>query len=321
MRNKIWDKYVLAWISEEEKREMDDLIFKYEFKKSEISNKKSEIFSDKNLSDEEKKENFLEYKKNLSEELKNISKNIEKISDKIWWLTKNILKNSSFEDEMIWSWKDSLVYDSWDWYVYKESVISREVNEKSLEYLQKKYKILNTYLWDIIPKSYSVFWESVDDLWDWKRDFNWINIIRDKVITIQKKINWKDLSEVSFEEKMTNEKLKNELEKAHSKYTLLRMYLWKIRRKMDIAEWWVDLKMDLWAISDIDTLYLNNPQFVSEKVKSPNIMWDEIKEKIYFIDFDEWFWTWDMEKVYDQMMSKKSIDQWKNILESFDLED
>jgi len=40
-------------------------------------------------------------------------------------------------------------------------------------------------------------------------------------------------------------------------------------------------------LSDIDTLYLNNPQFVSEKVKSPNIMWDEKKKKIKLIDFDE----------------------------------
>lgn len=318
MREKIWEKYVLDWISEWEKAEINNLISVYSDKKNEISSKKKEIFSNKSLSDVEKKEKFSEYKKNLSEELKNISEKINNISEKISWLTKNILSKTSFEDEMIWSWKDSLVYDRWDWYVYKESVSSREVNEKSLEYVQKKYEILRLYLWDIIPKSYSVFWESVVDLWEWKRDLDWVKWITDKLITIQKKVEWRNLQEIPFEEKITNEKLKEELEYAHWRYTLLRMFLNKIRKKLWVREWWVDLKMDLWDLSEIDTLYLNNPQFVSEKVKSPNVMWDEKNEKIKLIDFDEWFWTEDMEKVYLEMKKPGVLNKWNLILESFE---
>ena len=317
MRKKVWEKYILDWISEWEKDEINYLISFYSDKKNEISLRKKEIFSDKNLSDSEKKEKFSEYKKNLSEELKNISEKIKNISEKISWLTKNILKWTSFDNEIIWSWKDSLVYDRWDWYVYKESVSSREVNEKSLEYVQKKYEILRLYLWDIIPKSYSVFWESVIDLWEWKRDLDWVKWITDKLITIQKKVKWRNLQEMSFEEKITNEELKENLEYVHWKYTLLRMFLNRIRKKIWVREGWVDLKMDLWDLSDIDTLYLNNPQFVSEKVKSPNIMWDEKKKKIKLIDFDEWFWTDDMENVYLEMKKSENIKKWNAILENF----
>ena len=211
MRKKVWEKYILDWISEWEKDEINYLISFYSDKKNEISLKKKEIFSDKNLSDSEKKEKFSEYKKNLSEELKNISEKIKNISEKISWLTKNILKWTSFDNEIIWSWKDSLVYDRWDWYVYKESVSSREVNEKSLEYVQKKYEILRLYLWDIIPKSYSVFWESVIDLWEWKRDLDWVKWITDKLITIQKKVKWRNWNKYKriMKSKMFRFRLKN----------------------------------------------------------------------------------------------------------------
>jgi len=221
---------------------------------------------------------------------------------------KNILKWSYSSDKKIWKWKDSAVYEfeNNSRYIYKEWKESVVTN---IEYLRKKYLILKAYLGNSIPKSYFILWESFSQLRD--RWLRWNKFIETKSITIQTKISWKDVSQMNLEEK-THYKFLIELEKSHKKYVLLKLFLQTLLEELELSKKSMDLQLDLWLLSNIDTFHYDQVDFVDWKLKSPNIMWDE--EKISFIDF--WFWEWDSdkEKVFNKMMHEETFEKWKQLL-------
>lgn len=226
---------------------------------------------------------------------------------------KNVLKNSKVWDQRIWSWKDSTVYSLNSKYVYKEW---KESTNQNIEYLQKKYKILKLYLWETIPKTKIILWETKKNT----RLFNENNDINtDKKIislTIQKKVKWFDLSKMDKNKKENNSFLLS-LEKEHKKYILLKYFLWNIIDRLWLDKNDMDLQLDLWKLSNTDSFEKNNLDKINAQLNSPNIMWDEKEERIYFIDF--WFWKWDSKKeiIFNEMLKDSVLNDWKRILEIY----
>ena len=225
---------------------------------------------------------------------------------------KNILTWASKSDNRLWSWKDSLVYQHKNkLYIYKEWIVASYTN---VEYLQKKYKILKMYLWTTIPKSGFILWESMANI-D-LRSFKWETYIASKVITIQRKIYGLDTSKMATEKKLDPTFL-SELEKAHKKYILLKLFLWTILKELELNKKEMDLQLDLWKLSNKDSFSSDDINFIKENITSPNIMWNE--KNIYFIDF--WFWEWseNKEKVFEKMIEKSTYEKWLRLIEIYRL--
>jgi len=226
---------------------------------------------------------------------------------------RNVLKWTSKIDKRIWFWKDNNVYEfqnNWK-YVYKES---GESDINNLEYSRKKYLILKKYLGDFIPKSYFVLWESFSKTFiRWLKNIEYIST---KLIIIQKKVDWKDVSKMSFNEKQQKDFL-TKLKKGHKKYVLLKYflqtqleYLWLDKKSMDI-------QLDLWHLSNRDNFHYDELDFIEWKLNSPNIMWDG--NHVFFIDY--WSWKWDKEKeiLFERIMDKSVFKKWEKILEAYNL--
>lgn len=257
-----------------------------------------------------------EKQENFEAETKKIKKLTEKIlsyqSEEISY--KNILSFSSFNDRKIWNWQDSSVYeiDSNEKYVYKESFLGSYEN---FLYLKHKYLILKKYLWEHIPKSYFVFWEWITKTAN-KRWFKNRKFVQSKIFTIQRKIKWKDFSKLSKEEKK-DEKLLLELEKAHKKYILLKIFLSSKIKELWLSKKSMDLQLDLWFLSNKDNFSPEDVEFIESKLTTPNLMWDS--KNISFIDFGSWEWDDTKQKIFEFMMSEKNYNSWLEILKNYGL--
>lgn len=284
-RKKIWDTYVFDFdFLKEDLAEIREVWEKIRILSNQINYNKEYLIFD------EKKEEEL---KILKESFNLMRKNIEKILKEKWIKQRNIFGFSHYKDKWIWKWKDSKVYQSskLENYIYKES----HSQENNLEYLKNKYLILKKYLWEIIPDSYFVYGELEGLILG-----NQCSEFKKKLITIQKKVKWKDLSKLSFEEKK-DEKLLENLKNAHKKYILLKYFLNSRIKELWLNEKTLDLQLDLWALSDKDSFLQDDVFFLKNKLKSPNIMRDG--KQIYFIDFWSWVWNEEKQKVFDYMMS------------------
>lgn len=240
---------------------------------------------------------------------------IEKIKAKINGLQaqdleqKNVIKISRLGDKRIWFGQDSNVFEFSlnTGYVYKEW---KEWNPKNIEYLKNKYLILKKYLWDVIPKSYFIYWEWYSSLEKKRWLRNWW-YIWPKAITIQRRIKWKDVSKMSFKERK-NQDFLYKLEESHKKYVLLKFFLSTILKELWLDKKTMDLQLDLWRLSNRDNFHHDDTDFIEKELKSPNIMWDW--ESVKFIDF--WFWEWSDDKqiVFDELMKEKTFLKWLSIL-------
>ena len=135
-----------------------------------------------------------------------------------------------------------------------------------------------------------------------------------KCITIQRKIKWKDAQKMSNEEK-TDKNFLHKLEQSHKKYILLKLFISQIITEMWEKRKSLDIQLDLWYISKMDSLDIENIDFIEWKITSTNIMWDW--EKISFIDF--WFWEWDelKQKIFNKIMQEDTYKRWLNLCESY----
>ena len=290
MRTKKWEKYIFNW-----KNTLREKDFKYSF--SNYEEALEQLLQCKNSK-------TIDRLKQTKEELKDCFLPEE-------W-PRNILKISSVKDKKIGSGQDSVVFEfqTISKWIYKEW---QKANTENLKYMIKKYKILRKYLWKLISDSYFVIWEAYEKFF--KRWFkNWV-FIQDKLITIQRKVKWKDLNKMDKKDKL-DKKLLDKLEKAHRKYILLKIFIEQISNNLNVKDK-LDVKLDLWPLSNIDKWNFNNDDFIFTNLTSPNIMFDW--ENIYFIDF--WFWAWsqDKEKIYQELMKEETLKKWKEILENFSL--
>lgn len=254
------------------------------------------------------KDEFEAYEKKsreLKEELTCAILQYEKTSQR------NVLSNSNIEHTHIWHWQDNVVFPLGR-YVYKESTLP--ATSENHVYLRNKYFLLKKFLWDNIPKTYFVLWESLKKVgWKNKKLSN-MRIPLLSELTIQKRIQWPNLSQMSADTKKSPD-FQDKLEKAHRKYILLKMFLERIHDILDLPRWTLDIKLDLWSLSDKDSIKAE--LLDTELLMTPNIMWDN--NQIYFIDFD--FGTWDNQKqlIFDYLMWPWVQSEWRKILSIYHL--
>lgn len=261
---------------------------------------------------------FLEDEKIKQEKINNLKENYKKLIEKIfqnWWV-KNILKYAKIDDEKIWSWCDNYVFWFSDFpnYVYKESV---KMDYNSFLYAKNSYIFFEKYLSELIPKSYFFFWEWIENTYSKEYEKLSLNIEK-RTFTIQKRIIWKNLLQMTEKERQEKKYLE-EILKASKKYNLFKKFLSK-----KVKESWFQkktLEFDL-ELGDLFkwVKYFEDWNFdlISQKIKTANIMWDG--EKLYFIDFCRGSWDDKKQEFFDFMMKEETLKEWENILKTYDLD-
>ena len=145
-----------------------------------------------------------------------------------------------------------------------------------------------------------------------------MDIPQKSVITLQRRINGRDLQKMGKEEKKDPLFLR-ELKKAHQKYILLKMFIASISREIGLPENTLDVKMDLGPLSDMDRFDIQDPTSIRKNLISPNIMWDG--QKIYFVDMDTGEWNSTKEKLYAYLMMPDTIQRWDEMMGNMGLLD
>jgi hypothetical protein len=230
----------------------------------------------------------------------------------IWWSQRNILKDSWCKDRLIWSWKDNRVYQySKDSYVYKESVLYG--TPENILFLRWKYALLRRYLGHLIPQSRFVLGEVLKNQQVNMKIGN-VPVFETKVITIQRKVKWKSLQLMTFDERKDQDLL-DSLKIAHQKYVLFKMFISTALRELWLPEDTFDVKMDIWPISNIDTLDVQDPSTIKNNLTSPNIMWDG--KNIHFIDFDFGVWDETKDVLFKELLTDSYLKRWHEMLKLF----
>lgn len=207
----------------------------------------------------------------------------------------------SRHDEMMGHGQDSHVFisESHQHDVIKYSVPHYKVNERTVEYLQKKYTILKEYLKPFIPTSRFILGERRVDI-DTTNLFDQ-KLTRKAAITLQKRIQGKTFQQMTLEEKMRPEVL-DSLREAHRKYMNLKQFLKDEAERIGLSGDTLDVKLDIGHLSKYELAGEIDEELVKQ-FSSPNIMYDEKKHQIFFIDFDLNDWNPKKEQVFKEIMS------------------
>jgi len=254
------------------------------------------------LNEKEKLINLIQQKLEWNLE---VQKKIPKLNKKIFEYVKNTKQELStiFKNplkELIWNWQDNLVFDyNWNWVIKIFNKQAYENNSNLYNYLTYKYKILKKFLWDYIPDSYFFEWETVNpkpisysNLKDYK-------VIYTTIYTVQRKINWYTLEDLPIDIRK-NPQLINQLKQLHLNYISLKLYIHQLEWKLFWNVWIVKFKSDLWKISKkikIDDIIMS--------VKTPNIMFDIDKNKLFLIDFDSGSYNENVEKIFNKLLKQE----------------
>ncbi len=204
------------------------------------------------------------------------------------------------------SGKDNLVFTSSpkSGLVYKYSVPKFAATPEAVEYLQKKYLILQKYMHNWIPKSYFVLGER-DDKYGTAIDEpgKRSRKIRAVVITIQRKVHGRNFQEMTAAEK-EDEMVVSQLFAAHAQYIALKKRVRAACIQLNLPEDTLDVKLDIGNLSSETSL----DEIDLSKLKafdSPNIMFDTKKRRLQFIDFDMNYWNEQKEKVFRLLMQQE----------------
>jgi len=248
------------------------------------------------------------------------AKKIPDLNKKVFWYVKDTKENLStiFKKplkELIWNWQDNLVFDyNWNWVI---KIFNKQVYENSsnlYEYLIFKYKILKKFLWDYTPDSYFFEWETVNpkpisygNLRDYK-------VIYPTIYTTQRKIHWYTLEDLPMDIRKSS-KLIEQLKNLHLDYMSLKLYIHQLEWKLFGNVWMVNFKSDLGKISKkikIDDIIMS--------VKTPNIMWDINKNKLFLIDFDSGSYDEKVEEIFKKLLKEdkqKVLSEGRKLFEEF----
>lgn len=253
---------------------------------------------------EEDHGNFMyEDEPNLVHEMSRILKHLELYDEtRVREMHKSVLAHSSTVNEIKPTWRgaDSHVYKhNTDKYVFKYSVYDQDPSPEAVEYLRKKYTLLKKYLGEHIPQTVFFFGEYRKGFNKHKPHGSFSDAVR--IITIQRRIKGKTFGEMTPRERSKPNVLRA-LRLAHSKYIKAKKVVEKCNAELKKRGFGVDLKLDLGAISDKSNL--DDDNFIIEKCKSPNIVYNEKEDKVYFIDFGRGFWSDDKEEVFNKIIKE-----------------
>lgn len=205
------------------------------------------------------------------------------------------------------SGKDNAVYLSKKGrFVMKYSGKEYSATPETVEYLRKKYEILRGNMGDFIPQSAFVYGEKRTEMVKGKIDENILNSgdTREVAITMQRRVQGKNFREMTQDEKSRPEVLES-LEEGFRLYWRLKRKLATTTKALGKPAGTLDVSLELGKLSrEPDSDEFDKKKAI--RFDSPNIMWDEEKQQVYFIDFDMKDWNQDKETIYQALMEDKS---------------
>lgn len=184
-------------------------------------------------------------------------------------------------------------------YVTKYSTSNYQAMPETVEYLQKKYQVLQKYLSPFIPRSRFVLGERRVPV-ELKQAHKTTSLFRDAAVTIQQRIHGKTFQAMTLEEKSRPEVLAS-LQTAHAQYMDLKRRVANTALALGLPEDTMDVKLDIGHLSKYENVDIFDPERVREFM-SPNIMYDEQRGQIFFIDFDMNEWNEEKECVFQELM-------------------
>lgn len=183
-------------------------------------------------------------------------------------------------------------------YVNKYSSPAYPAQPETVQYLQKKYQILRNFMKDLIPRSFFILGERRLPFKGIKTDD-----FRDKrtcAITIQRRVNGKTFADMTPEERSRPE-VAAALAKAHGQYVDLKSRVAQACEHLGLPEDTMDVKLDIGHLSKHKTSDEIDPEML-KSFDSPNVMYDEARQRIYFIDFGLGDWDPAKEQVFKYLM-------------------
>ncbi len=121
-----------------------------------------------------------------------------------------------------------------------------------------------------------------------------------RAITIQREIRGKTFAEMSDKERH-HPKVQRALEKAVQSYMEARAYLRQMCQDAGVDARTFELSLDVGEMSP----NTNEANFSPASYASPNAMYDEHKDRVYFIDMGWGTWNSDKERVYRYIMERE----------------
>ena len=107
---------------------------------------------------------------------------------------------------------------------------------------------------------------------------------------------------MSKEDRMSPQVIES-LKKAHTKYIIAKRILGDSCELLGFDKKLMDIKLDIGYLSKREDEYVFNSQKL-ELFQSPNVIYNENNEHIFFIDFSLGEWNENKEKVYNFIMRK-----------------
>ncbi len=242
-------------------------------------------------------------------EMKRLLELMDKYKEKQRSKLKSIFRFSQNED-WVGSGQDNNVYTEnidKSRYVVKYSVDAYVPRPETVEYLRKKYALLRHFLDQWIPKTYFVLGERRREFKRKQATFEQSDSYL-SVITVQHRVQGDTFKKLDTEAKMRAEVL-DDLKEAHKAYVNLKQLIKDTCRKLELPEDTLDMKLDVGQLSKEENL----EEFDTNKVRfftSPNIMFDEDKKRIQFIDFDMNDWNANKERVFEEIAKGYGIQKW-----------
>ncbi len=192
-------------------------------------------------------------------------------------------------------------------YVVKYSVDAYVPKPESVEYLRKKYALLRHFLNRWIPTTKFLLGERRRQFKRKQASFEQTDSYL-SVMTIQHRVQGSTFQQLSPEQKMRPEVIED-LKEAHKAYVSLKQLIIDTCKKLGLREDTLDVKLDVGHLSKEENL----EEFDRNKVRfftSPNIMYDEQRKRIQFIDFDMNDWNADKERVFQEIAKEHDIRKW-----------
>ncbi len=181
-------------------------------------------------------------------------------------------------------------------YVTKYSVPSREVTPENIEYLKKKYLVLKKLMRRHIPRSGFIFGEFRNGI---PKHMLGSFFSQLRAITIQREIRGKTFAEMTPEERSSPRVVRALMESVYA-YCTARDILREACLEAGVRPKTFELSLDIGEINcdELETHF--NPSNYS----SPNVMYDEQKNRVFFIDMGWGKWSAKQEKVYRKIMRR-----------------
>ena len=187
--------------------------------------------------------------------------------------------------------------DSWlaqHWvckYSHKRNITGPEV-----EYLQKKYAVLRLLMKEHIPEAVVIWGEYRGGTFNKDDPFKPLPLQR-RAITLQRRIHGKTMKDMTPDERRRPE-VREALKKALAVYIDAASTLDKVALLRDKMPGTLKLGLDIGLSSDSQDAIKNANL---NELTSPNLMYDDKTQTIYFIDLGEGFWDTGMEAIYTEL--------------------